>query len=504
MYLIKKIEIRNFRSIYDVEIDEASDVNVISGVNDVGKSNIIKALNLFFNYQESPVNFERDTNSFHTYFSKHARKKKLIAVKLTFRKPKGKYKDSLPNYFWVKRQWDRENPVEPEITWGEDGKFAKSEEWPRGLTWFLKKSRFFYVPAIRDRNYLLYLLGQFSKEITERPDEELKTAGDSLLDVIQSRSTELRETLRDVTGLEFTFEMPQNMSALLRAAGLYTDNNIPIYMRGDGIQGLTVPGILQYLSSQSRSSFHIWGFEEPENSLEYKKAAALADKIRDTYSKNAQIFLTTHSPAFLAMENAKTTIYRVTKSKQKYERTGHEELVTAINPVFVRGDFRENLLPHDLGLFEVARNFDRENREVEELETKIRLLEQELHLLKKPILIVEGPNDKSTLECAWKRLYVESVPFDILVARGVKEVTPHVKRWALPDEKRMCALCDHDKAGVSAVESLLKNEFTGNAKSPKSQCLQAQYACNDSAASQNRWWRGSGKKPKSHAGVLLS
>ena len=57
MYLIKKIEIGNFRSNYDVEIDEAFDVNVISGATHVGKSPLIKALNLFFNYQESSVNF---------------------------------------------------------------------------------------------------------------------------------------------------------------------------------------------------------------------------------------------------------------------------------------------------------------------------------------------------------------------------------------------------------------------------------------------------------------
>ena len=55
---------------------------------------------------------------------------------------------------------------------------------------------------------------------------------------------------------------------------------------------------------------------------------------------------------------------------------------------------------------------------------------------------------------------MDSFPFDILVAHGVKEVTPLVKRFALPDEKPMCALYDHDKAGVSAVKGLLQNEFT--------------------------------------------
>ena len=160
------------------------------------------------------------------------------------------------------------------------------------------------------------------------------------------------------------------------------------------------------------------------------------------------------------MENAKTTIYRVTKTKQTYELKNHEEQVTAIEPVFVRGDFRENLLPRDLGLLELARQYDRENRAIEELEAKSTALEEKIRLLNKPVLIVEGPNDETTLAVAWKRLYVDRMPFDILVAHGVKEVTPHVKRWALPDENRMCALCDHDKAGVSAVESLLRNDFS--------------------------------------------
>ena len=464
MDLIKKVEIKHFRSIYDLEMDEASDVNVISGINDVGKSNIIKALNLFFNFQvdwRSPVDIDRDTNSFHTYFSKNARKKKLISVKLTIRTPRT-YRDALPDYFWIKHQWDRENPLEPERTWGDDEKSMPRDDWPRGLTWFLKKCRFHYVPAVRDRNYLQYLLGQFSEEITESPDDELKAAGDNLIRVIQSRSSQLRRILREDTGLEFTFELPESMLALLRAAGLFTENNIPLQLRGDGIQGLTVPGILQYLTRKANRNFHIWGFEEPENSLEYRRASGLADKIRDTYSRRAQIFLTTHSPAFLAMENAKTTIYRVSKRSQAYERMNYEERVTAIQPVFVRGDFRENLLPRDLGLLLRARKVDTENREFEDLQAKVIELEEQIARKSKPILIVEGPNDRSTLNRAWKRLFEDNVPFDILVAHGVKEVTPHVKRWALPDEKRICALCDHDRVGVSAVQSLLKSGFSDN------------------------------------------
>ena len=48
--LITKIEIISFRSIERIIIP-VKEINVFSGVNDIGKSNILKALNLFFNNQ---------------------------------------------------------------------------------------------------------------------------------------------------------------------------------------------------------------------------------------------------------------------------------------------------------------------------------------------------------------------------------------------------------------------------------------------------------------------
>ena len=45
---IKEIRIRNFRSIVKADI-QLSDLTLFVGLNDVGKSNVLKALNLFFN-----------------------------------------------------------------------------------------------------------------------------------------------------------------------------------------------------------------------------------------------------------------------------------------------------------------------------------------------------------------------------------------------------------------------------------------------------------------------
>lgn len=47
MKIIKKIEISYFRSVYSVDLKNVDDLNILIGGNDSGKSNILKALNLF-------------------------------------------------------------------------------------------------------------------------------------------------------------------------------------------------------------------------------------------------------------------------------------------------------------------------------------------------------------------------------------------------------------------------------------------------------------------------
>ena len=51
MRYIEKIEISKFRSFGETIKIDTFDFNVFSGGNDSGKSNILKALNLFFNNQ---------------------------------------------------------------------------------------------------------------------------------------------------------------------------------------------------------------------------------------------------------------------------------------------------------------------------------------------------------------------------------------------------------------------------------------------------------------------
>ena len=52
--LIKRVQVRGFRSIYDATIDELGHRSVLVGKNSSGKSNFLRALNLFFTDESQP------------------------------------------------------------------------------------------------------------------------------------------------------------------------------------------------------------------------------------------------------------------------------------------------------------------------------------------------------------------------------------------------------------------------------------------------------------------
>ena len=155
MNLIKRIEIKHFRSIHEIVIDGLSDINVFSGLNDVGKSNVIKALNLFFNDQvdwQTNLDFDQDLNSWHAHMAPHRHDKKNIIVRVEFRRPKSRYKSVKSDTFWIQREWDNDNTSQPlSSSWGKGWNSKAEPNWNKGLTFFLKQCEFHYVPAVRDR-----------------------------------------------------------------------------------------------------------------------------------------------------------------------------------------------------------------------------------------------------------------------------------------------------------------------------------------------------------------
>ena len=105
---ITKIDIRNFRSVRSLSISPGR-LAILVGKNDSGKSNILRALNLFFNGRTMPsedFDFEID----HNVFNRPNRRAKEISIKLEIELPES-YRATNGDFIVWERRWRSEGLV---------------------------------------------------------------------------------------------------------------------------------------------------------------------------------------------------------------------------------------------------------------------------------------------------------------------------------------------------------------------------------------------------------
>ena len=240
---------------------------------------------------------------------------------------------------------------------------------------------------------------------------------------------------------------------------------MPLSLRGDGIQGRYVPSVLQYISKKS-NQFFIWGFEEPENSLEYTHVIELAEDFQKRYTNSAQILVTTHSPAFTSLKSDINTCYRV------FKKDGLSE----IRPIYPEvGKDTEEITKFNLemGFMKIQEKlYDEYKKQVEDLDIirkQVKTLEDEIIQSHKPLVLTEGKLDKIILDTAWLKIFPDKEPpFIIRSADTTSEITDGGSGGATslakmiesihPEEGRLAiALFDRDSEGINAFDSLSRN-----------------------------------------------
>ena len=306
MIIIKKIHIKNFRSIVD-EVIELKDFNCFVGKNDSGKSNVLKALNLFFNDKtdfNTPFNFESDYSQFAKRRQKQA---KEIAISLEIVVPSSFIERGVK--IWKK-------------TWRMDGLHSNNIETlfkpaSRGNTW-LQRIQYQYVPAVKSDDYFKNLLGKLYESMTEAANSALKDLNNEYSERLESLTWELTNQLKQVLEIRSAIQLPSDLSTLFRDMTFSTSDQfakgIDLNHRGDGIKARHIPSILKYLQAniekgrpkRSIGGAYIWGFEEPENGVEYIACFEMAKEFL-SYTNERQILVTTHSPAFYIQTKSDNT-----------------------------------------------------------------------------------------------------------------------------------------------------------------------------------------------------
>lgn len=306
MITLKKIHIKNFRSIVDETI-ELKDFNCFVGKNDSGKSNVLKALNLFFN-DKTDFNTPFDFGSDYSKFARRGQNQaKEISIALEIVVPHTFIDNGV-------KTWKK--------TWRIDGLHSDNMDKlfkpaSRGITW-LQRIQYQYVPAVKSDDYFKNLLAKLYESMTDAANSALRDLNDEYSERLENLTYGLTKQLRDVLGMRSAIQLPSNLSTLFRDMSFSTSDKyvqgIDLSHRGDGIKARHIPSILRYLQDniekgrpkRSVGGAYIWGFEEPENGVEYLACFEMAKELL-SYTRERQILVTTHSPAFYTQTKSETT-----------------------------------------------------------------------------------------------------------------------------------------------------------------------------------------------------
>jgi hypothetical protein len=305
--------------------------------------------------------------------------------------------------------------------------------------------------------------------LLEKPlqeEDEISTITENLAVHMEGQIQQLHEDFQRATRLDTMILPPKDFASLFQSFQVstkVTSGSVPLQSRGDGLQARYVPSVLHYISSNSKKIF-IWGFEEPENSLEYHHTSLLADDFANKYSNEAQIFMTSHSPAFVSLQESNVICFRA------YQENGLTD-IKAVWPT-IQNDTHNELLREEIGILDIQKAVHKQyEKKLEELNnTRDKLLELETELAQstKTLILTEGKTDKTILEEAWKKLYPNTeILFNIRDADtmqgldggtgGAQSVKTMIESIHPEDGRKAIALFDYDEEGINVFNKLSRN-----------------------------------------------
>ena len=477
--IIKKIVVQHFRSLQNQSI-ECDEVNIISGLNDSGKSTILKALNFFFNGQTdflTPIDFQSDFCKISLAKAQKSNKQRqLIKVKIYFNPPSSFKLLQQEKEVFVEKIIDRYGIITTEYS-------SSNSKVKTQISKLLSKIKYFYIPALKGDSVFHYLLGHIG-------EEQLITQDDisGLEQTINSKLKDLTEILaqsniQNQAKLDFPLFTKDFLSkSTLNTNYDYFDTlqsnienrkknkedvklninqyKIPLSHRGEGIKSKFIPPLLQWMQKHNPKYSYVWGIDEPENSLEFKKAEELAHLYLTEYRKHAQLFLTTHSFAFIfpQIEQQRISFLRTTRNKLGATQ------IQKFSGLFKESDKIQSA--EELGILEVQKKLYMDWRNATE---QMQQQSEEIQILQKatrPLICVEGPSDEIIIKNAWNALYSQPFPFDIQNGEGVNysfnfttnPICNKLKRTTIfvwdCDEKAFCYFLGLDKRGFVAFNQL--------------------------------------------------
>lgn len=430
---IRRIEITNFRSIQKMVIDSAR-LQIIVGNNDAGKSNILRALNLFFNSQTNPsesFNFSTDYNVYAANKNaKSSKKAKEIKIKLLLDIPSSYHMTNGDLIEWEK-SW-RSSGLHNENIQGiklhngpRGGRTIEKQEIPArsNVRQLLNNIKYVYIPAIKDKEYIAKLRSEIYFVVNAVFNENFSDSSKAFEMSIAENLHELTKEISESLGFNSKISLPRDLSNLFGNLDFLNEMKISLDERGDGIKARHIPLILKYIAEKTKTLqargnppyTFIWGYEEPENNLELTSSIKLALQFK-TFVPDpvSQLFITTHSPAFYNLSKKDSTVSCIFIEKDQSDITCCDDELAVLDD---KMGVMELLLPY-----------------IEEVKSRIENIESVSQLGdEKAVIYVEGTSDQIIIKKAIEVFIPERVnSIDVITknySAGVNYVCDMLKAY---------------------------------------------------------------------------
>lgn len=335
--ICESFAIKRFRSIMDLSID--MDFNkplTICGENNVGKTNLLRALNIFFNHSENNKIYNPETDiPYHVFkgsrggrantdlmavFNVNGKKHKIIRrfyqdgsdefIKIS--KSEAVQTISKFKYLFI----ESNNINIPELVGnllGDnvfstlDTKRSKQTSAMKKLEEFIKCSRLAINSIEKDLNVIFKSFMDFNKILGDKKVKIKFTEFEKLRDVIKG--------MTDIT--------------------LSDGNDYALNSKGSGAQRALFMSIMQYIARTSKKIV-IWGIDEPEVFLQSKLQKRVFNIFNNITSEYKQtIILTTHSQHFISLDNIDSVLlFEANYQTKEYQRRKGQkfyEMSTVVN-----------------------------------------------------------------------------------------------------------------------------------------------------------------------------
>jgi len=467
---LTQMEVRSYRSIVEpVRIDLSSGANVLVGPNNVGKSNVMRALGLAFGEGEQAFDLARDVPV------AASRGQPTITLDFQVTPPRRGFEQTLLRYareaeaavqgrrgakqptyaeegrLRLRVSYAKEGRSEYILTRGAGSQRAPAELNRRAVEKLRECVRFVFIPSGEDVS--TFLRGRFSevlanvlRENLSKELEKARAARQRYVDELRSTLfqpltegvlAELRELAPELVGVELLPNVPA-IEETIQSAGIQLEDAAVTGLegKGTGVRGGLLVAMLKYLAEQSKRSL-VLAVEEPESFLH----PAAQELIRDDMEAIAErrdvtLLVTTHSP-FIIPREPETKIVSLAKNEKG----------TVVDAT-ARGD--EPRIDVTASLFA--------SRALAGAIERISAAEMEPG--SRAVLVVEGETDATYLRTAAR---LEGRPnllegLHLHASSGAAAAAEDAILWRARDAGPVLVLLDHDQHGIDA-RRLLTSDF---------------------------------------------